>query len=431
MGKNKILLSVQYGMVLILFFIVGCVTPPHGKLAKSAGQYYIAGNYDKAVFDCVAALKMKPTYRKAQILIQDAFRNAVGNHKSEIEKLKPSSAKFKWDNIVSEYEAWDKLNKAVKSLPTLMDKKTKAVIRFKIVDLSQAIGPAKTNAADVHYKEGIRLAKKEGIDIQKRAAKEFKAAMRYQPGYKDAASRYEQCRRAGVKRIAIIPFKDKSGKKGRYGAISETVTDEIISNVINDPSAMEFLDIISRDQLEQVMQEQKLGLRGIIDDKTAAEIGKILGIHEMLTGKITQIIYTPERTVKKSIREEKSVAIGEKKVPYTDKKGRRKYKTKTIWGDVYANVTYYTKTAKAKIVGSYKIIGVKTARIKKTESFTEESSYKYEWARFTGDERALSRNAESLASRDEEFAPPEEEMVTSAAHKLSNSLAETLKKYAR
>jgi len=323
------------------------------------------------------------------------------------------------------------LNQVIRNLPTLINKKTKKIIKFRITDYTQVLAKAKTNAAEVHYQEGLRLSNKEGLDIQKQAAKEFKKAIRYQPGYKDAESRYEKARKAAIKRMAIIPFKDISTKKGRYGALSETVTDEIISDVMNDTSAMEFLEIISRDQLEQAMQEQKLGLTGIIDSKTAAKIGTVLGLHEFLTGEITQIIYRSEKTAKKSGSEKASVAVGTKKEYYTDSKGRSRSRDKTVYADVYATVTYYTKTAKAKIIGSYYIIEVKTARIKKAESFSGEYNYKYEWARFSGDERALSSRAKWLTAKDEEYAPTEEEMVTNAAHNLSESLAKTLKEYAR
>ena len=45
---------------------------------------------------------------------------------------------------------------------------------------------------------------------------------------------------AGVTRIAILTFEDKSGKARAYGALSETITDRIIINVLNDPRRLSF-----------------------------------------------------------------------------------------------------------------------------------------------------------------------------------------------
>jgi len=416
------------GIGLILLVIFGCAAfTQYGKLEKSARQYYISGSYDMAVFDCARALKINPNYEKAQLLIQDAFKVAVNEHESKLAELKPSKAKFKWDEIVTEYEALIKLNKTIKELPTLRVKKTNEEIKFKTTDYSHNLSEAKTKAAEVHYQEGVQLSEKEGIDIQKQAAKEFKAAMVFISEYKDASTLYERARTAGIKRMAIIPFEDKSGKGRKYGDLPGMIVDDIVSDVMNDPSAMEFLEIISRDQLELVMQEQALRQTGILDEKSAVELARILGVHEILTGKITQIIYTPSNTVSKNVRQERKVVVGEEK--YKDKKG--KTRTRNVYGNVNATATIYTRTTSAKIAGSYKMIDVKTAKLKKSESFTGNSNFKHEWATFRGDERALDRDVSRLASESEKPEPVEEEMVNGAAKNLARSLSRTLREYAR
>lgn len=426
MNKNKVLLS--YFIALMLTLIFGCAAyTQYGKLESSARQHWVQGKYDSAVFDCVKALKLKPDYEKAQVLIQDAFKAAVSAHQSKLAELQPLTAKFKWDDIVSEYKALTKLNNVIKELPTLRVKKTNAVITLEVTDYSKELAEAKTNAAEAHYQEGLSLSQNEGVDIQKQAAKEFKAAMRYIPEYKEAANLYEEARHRGIKRIAVIPFEDKTGKGGQYGDISGMIVDEIVSDVMNDASAMEFLEIISRDQLEAVMLEQNLGMTGVLDESSAMAIGKVLGVHELLTGKISQIIYTPVNTVTKNIKQEGSVVVGTEK--YKDKKG--KTRTRNIWGNVYANVSVYTRTTKAKITGSYKIIEVKTAKLKKSESFTGNANWKREWATFRGDERALDRATAGLVSASEEPAPVETEMINRAGKSLSRSLSKALKEYAR
>ncbi len=426
MKKNRILLSSLIMLVLSLVFSCAVFTQ-YGRLESNARQHYVGGKYDLAVFDCVKALKIKPDYAKAQVLIQDALKAAVNAHQSKLAELQPSTAKFKWDDIVSEYEALTNLNKAIKELPTLRVKKTNEVITLEVTDCSVELAEAKTNAAEAHYQEGLTLSQKEEIDIQKQAAKEFKTAMRYIPQYKDAADLYEEARRKGIKRIAIIPFEDKTGKAGKYGDLSSLIVDDIVSDVMNDASAMEFLEIISRDQLEAVMREQDLGMTGVLDESTAMALGKVLGVNELLTGKISQIVYTPTNTITKNVRQEKSVVVRTEK--YKDDKG--KDRTRNIYGDVYARVKVYTRTTNSKITGSYKIIDVKTAKLKKSESFTGNANFKHEWATFTGDERALDRGTSRLASASEEPAPVETEMINRAGKDLSQSLSSTLKKYTR
>lgn len=425
MNANIIIKNI--GLFFILCLVVGCAGfAQYGKLEKSARKNYQQGRYDKAVFESAEALRIKPEYEKAQQLIQDAFRAAVNAHDGKIAELKASTAKFKWDEIVSEYKALTKLNQAIRDIPTLRAKKTKEEIIFKITNYSKNMSEAKSNAAEFHYKEGVKLSENEGVDIQKEAAKQFKATMGFIPDYKDASQRYDKARAAGIKRIAIIPFEDKSGKGRMYGDIPGMIVDDIVSDVINDPSAMEFLEIITRDQLERIIQEQRLGLSGMIDEKSAVNLGRILGVHEILTGKITQIIHTPTTTVRKNVRQEVDVIVGEEK--YTDAKG--KTKTRNVWGKVHATCTIYTRETSARIVGSYKIIDVKTGKLKKSESFTGKSNFKHEWATFRGDERALDRVVSRLVSKSERPAPVKEVLVNQAAGNLARSLSRTLKEYA-
>lgn len=400
--------------VIFLPVLSGCAAlTQYGRLERSARENYQKGNYDSAAFECAKSLKLNPDYEMAQELIKDVFKAAVNAHESRIKELRASSAKFRWDEITSEYETLSKLNQAVKDLPALRNKKTGEIISFELTDYVQDLKEAKTNAAEVHYQEGLRLSQNEGIDFQKQAAKEFKEAERFCPGYKDSASLYEKSRLAAIKRIAIIPFEDKSGREGRYGAVSEIITDEIISNIMNDPTATEFLQIISRSQLEQLIREQKLGQSGIIDDQTAVQMGKVLGLHEIVTGKITQIIYTPARTTRKVEKAE-----GERKVKVGDKR---------VWRKFYATVRIYTKRTSASVEGSYSVIDVKTAEIKKSESFTGKAEFEYEWATYTGDEDALGYDDAELVEKGEKPAPVAEEMVRQAAHKLATLMAFSLK----
>ena len=190
MNKNKVLHS--YFIALMLTLIFGCAAyTQYGKLESSARQHWVQGKYDSAVFDCVKALNLKPDYEKAQVLLQDAFKAAVSEHQSKLAELQPSPPKSHWADIVSEYKALTKLNNVIKELPTLRVKKTNAVITLEVTDYSKELAEAKTNAAEAHYQEGLSLSQNEGVDIQKQAAKEFNAAMRYIPAYKEAAKLYE------------------------------------------------------------------------------------------------------------------------------------------------------------------------------------------------------------------------------------------------
>ena len=175
----------------------------------------------------------------------------------------------------------------------------------------------------------------------------------------------------------------------------------------------------------QFIEEQDLGRSGVVNGQTAADVGKVLGVHEIVTGKINQIIYVPSSTTSADTSREKSVASGTEK--YTDSNG--KTQERTVYKTVYATLHVNTRASSASITGSYSIIDVKTAKLKKTDSFSETDKFECQWATYSGDERALDSDDKKYGL--EMPAPIEEEMVNRAAKKLSISLAGTLKNYAR
>lgn len=470
MTRNKLF---QLFVIGTVFLIAGCAGfSQYGKLEESARNYSTRGDYDNAVFQAVMSLKLKPDYDKSQQLIVDVFPRAVDEHMGKIKSAKNNGTKFKWDTVVAEYEALIKINNSVKSLPVLTNEETKQPIRFDIQDYTQDLVEPTNNAAEDHYQEGKRLYGKEGmvnrdqaakefsaankyvpgykdattlaadgyyreglllakaddVDTQKKAAKAFKAAQEFVPGYKDAADLYEKARKAGVKRIAIIPFENKSGKGG-YGAIADAIVDGTVSDVMGDPSATEFLEIVSRDQLEQVMQEQKLGSTGLVDASTATQLGKLLGVKEIVTGKITQITAPGEKTTKKTFRLKEDVCVRD------DGHGKCLRSA-----EVYADVTEYNRTAGATITGSYSVIDVKTAAIKKQANMEGKSAFSAVWATYSGDESALGKpgffrdskaDVRDLIRKSEENAPSNEEMVNLAEKDLVTKLSQSFKNYAR
>ncbi len=428
--KNLRFLSI---LTLMCIFLTGCASK-HGKLMKSAQANYQANQYEAALRDAVAALKLKPNYDKAQDVITTFFNAAVKVRETEIEILEATSNQFKWDGIIAEYNGLIELNNLVESLPpaALVHKKTKQSIIFNTKDYTNQLSKASEKAAEVHYQEGILIAaSSDDVDTQKKAAKEFKKAEEFVPGYKDASDLYERSRRAGVKRMAILPFRDRSGKAQFYGMLSETIVDQIIDSLLNDSSATEFLELVSRDQLERIMREQRLDLTEIVDEQTAANLGKVLDVHEIVTGEITKILYVPERTKGNTVTRTGTVRVKSGTETYTDKEGKIKTRTKYVDEEVSARVTHYTRESSASIIGAYRIIDVQTGVVKDFDSFDEKSEFKTEWGEFAGNKAALNKSDRELCNVEETFAPIEDEMISDVANRLSNQLAEKFKAYAR
>ncbi len=81
--------------------------------------------------------------------------------------------------------------------------------------------------------------------------------------------------------IAALPFESK-GIGGVLGQID--LLDKIITGFVN----INRFKIIERAQLEKILEEQSLGMSGVIDISTAAQIGKGIGVDAVLVGSVTQ-----------------------------------------------------------------------------------------------------------------------------------------------
>ncbi len=416
------------GITFVIMSLTACAFfSEYGKLERNAREAYGRADYDTAVFMLARSLQINQDYAKSQTLVADAFLMANRMHANRIKELEGSSAEFKYDDLTREYQSLVNLHDAVKNLPPIRHPKTAAVLEFKIVNYASQLAEAKELAAESHYNSGARLAQSGTMADQKAAAKEFKKALSFVAEYKDASDRYAVSRKAGIKRIAVFPFEDLSGKRKRYGAVEELVVDQMVTSIMKDQSATEFLELISRNQLDRVISEQKLGLSGMVNEESAMEVGAILGVHEIITGKITQIIYSPVQTVHRDYKEANKIVVKTEK--YKDKAG--KTKTRKVYADVEARVRHYTRSTKAVIKGSYKIVDVRTAKLVKSEAFEGKADFSTEWVTFKGDERALKHHTSKLARKGEAIAPVAEEMVSRAASDLANSLSATLKIYAR
>ena len=424
---RNILITSILPFIIVSMCISGCLGKA-GKYMESAQANYQVNDYEGALRDAVSALRINPNYVKAQDFVTTYFKAAVKTRQNKLQRLETSSDKFRYDQIVAEYRGLVDINTLVSNLPPLIHKKTKERITFGITDYSRQLSEASQKAAEVHYQEGISLAKS-GADVetQKSAAKEFRKATEFVPGYKDADDRYEQARSAGVKRMAIFTFEDKTGKAQAYGGLLDTITDDIITSVINNEDAREFLDIISREEIEAIMAEQNLGFFELLDNKTVADIGQIAGVHELVIGKITRLTYEPARTKSKPISRQRTLQIPTGK--YVDKKGRTR--TRYTEKKISATFTHYTIASSVTLMGSYQILDVTTAKVNKFEKFTIKHDFSEEWGSCRGNEDALEKVDKQLILRGEQDAPLEENMVFDAGEKFSAELSAKLIAYAR
>jgi curli biogenesis system outer membrane secretion channel CsgG len=84
------------------------------------------------------------------------------------------------------------------------------------------------------------------------------------------------------KRVAVVDFEVKS----RYGRsrLGQAAADILVTELVK---TQQFI-VVERDKLKLLMDEQSLGMSGVVDPKTAAKAGKVLGLNAIVTGSVSE-----------------------------------------------------------------------------------------------------------------------------------------------
>jgi len=410
--------------MLCLALLAGACSQ-NGRYYRKAKKSYERNNAEAAVLEACRSLRIKPGNKKAQDLLQTVWNQALTNHSIRVSALEKSSDTNAWEQILAEHIKLQNLAEQVQSLPPLVSPITGYRLTFNIPDLSEEINRSRENAAEAHYQAGIRFDKMStAIDIQRKAAREFQATLNLIPGYKDAQLRYDKARKLAVKRIAIVPFTDKSNTRNKFGAISELMSDLIVSRVMEGNFVNEFTEIIARSQMDAVLAEQQLSASGLVNEASTVNLGQLLGAHEIISGSILQVVSVPARTTSVIRTAKATVVIG--KEEYQDEDG--KPQEREIKGEVSCEYKLFTKTASATISGSFSILDVETGRIIHHESLESKNPWQDSWVRVVrGDQRALGSSIRKQVDKAEPFPPEESEMVTAALKSMSNTVAGRLR----
>ena len=89
------------------------------------------------------------------------------------------------------------------------------------------------------------------------------------------------------KKIAVLNF-DYGTIRDRWWPgdwdIGRGITDILVTQLVKDGT----YSVVERNRLDAVLSEQKLGMSGVVDAATAAQIGRVLGVSAVIVGSITK-----------------------------------------------------------------------------------------------------------------------------------------------
>jgi hypothetical protein len=183
----------------------------------------------------------------------------------------------------------------------------------------------------------------------RKAYYKFDEVYRNNPNYKDVAVLRAECLDLGKFPVAIMPFENTSNVNGAEKRVRAYVITELTS--LDDP----FLRIIERENMEAILQEQRLSLSGVVNESTAARVGNLLGANVMITGNVISYSTKPGR-----MRQTKKDGFEAYQVKLYDKVNDKNY-----YETRYKPVTYfeYYNRNEVSVSFQYKGISLETGEV--------------------------------------------------------------------
>lgn len=214
----------------------------------------------------------------------------------------------------------------------------------------------------------------------------FLEVLSINPKYKDSEELQEIALKAGMVNIGLIHFENATQFKNAQKKIEAYNLDALVQT--KDP----FLKVIDRTNYEQLLTEQKINLSGAVDESTASEAGKLLGVKWLLGGtllEINKIIGKPEKVKKTGYKSYKVKKVNEE--------GDEYYETQ------YKRTVYYEYKQKNSVNVSVqiKLISLTTGEIELSKILNKEVSDYVNYYIYDGEDKNLypSEDGKVVTSR--------------------------------
>lgn len=356
-------------LTLIILLLNSCSS---GKSAYKHGDYY------EAVLTAVNRLRSSPENKKSKEVLNLSYQAAVNFLETDAKNQLDANANFKWRSVVQSYEKINNLYDQIRTSPGATKVIPNPVNRYK--ELTEA----KSKAAEEVYEAGVQAMLKNTRENAKEAYFLFKEAEGYSPGYREAIEMTNQAEYNATFRVSY----DETNASRENFSLQPSVA-KVQRQFLRFYTSTEAAN--TKDPIDQNL---KLVFRGSSIPQSAS-------------------------TSSSSQEVEKDIKTGEKLV---------NGKKEPIYEKAKAKVTTYTKSISAESIAFIQISDLKAGSKLADQSVTGVSTWSYQWASYSGDQRALNDSQKSLVGK-KETSPSTDQLVEKARQDLLNNLTNQLKNF--
>jgi hypothetical protein len=366
--------SVYPAIAFIALSLFGC---------SSGKQAYERGDYYGAVMKSVNRLRQNPDHSKSIEALRAAYPLAIEFYENEAKNEIASNSNYKWKNAIQAYSSINELYEAIRQCPGC---KT-AIPNPK--NYYAEIGPLKEKAAEESYKAGIDALMKGNRDDAKQAYFNFADAQHFVPGYKDVVEYLDKAKFEATLKVIIeqIPVPSRYNLSGGF---FQDKIEEFLHTHYTDQTFIKFYTPEEARSVNLAHADQIMRIQ--FDDFSVGN----------------SVLKEKEETVTKD-----SVKVGEAKI---------EGKTVPVYNTVKAKLTTYRKELISNGLLSMIVVDAKSNGILTTRKFDGKHIWVSEWARFNGDERALTDQQLKICQMKEQQPPHPQDLFLEFTKPIYNQL---------
>jgi len=384
---------------LVLFILVSCTGTK--KMTKRALAFEQQGMYTEAANYFLEALRRKSTNidaamglkRTGQLVLDDLLAAFFKSHTSKAyktsvytylkaENYKSSAAVFKVSlEVPSYYPGYYKEDLAF-YLAAIYDDAMSCLDKEEFdKGLSYLDEILKLDATYKDVAELKTYARLEPVYRKANLAletKKFRSAY-YLFGktisYKDSDELKAYALKEAQYPIAMLPFENATTTAN----IHKSFESQFLNLFVKDKNP--FIKIIDRVHIETVLNEQELGLSGLVDSQTAAKAGDLFGAKALLVGRL--VSYDAKFSAPKATKKKGWGSYKQKKYNAATKEYDLVTKYSKVKYNLFQGISYVNLTIE------YKLISTETGEILATNLFTDKREDNVRYIEFDGNTKNL------------------------------------------
>jgi hypothetical protein len=374
------------GRLLILLVITILSACTSGKKLYERGAYY------EAVMASVQKLRQNPDHKKSAEALKNSYPMALEFLETDAKNQIASNSPNKWRNAIATYDKINQMYESIRQSP----KALKIIKDPK--NFYNEIGPLKEKAAEESYNAGIDALMKGNREEAKKAYYNFADAQAFSPGYKD-----------------VVEYLDKS---------KDEATLKVIVEQVAVPARYSLSGDFFQDKVEEFLH-QNYPDRGFIKFFTPEEAQriKLARIDQYLRIQFDDFsVGNTNVTERVETMKRDSVKVGEAKI---------NGKNVPVYNTVTAKVTTVRKEVISSGLLSMIVRDGKSDGVLTHKKFSGQYTWFSTWARFNGDERALTDQQISLSKKKELQPPPAQDLFLLFADPIYGQLTSGLQSFYR